>query len=165
MATVISNFGSRQFRWSFEQGGSVSLDGNIYQADLQKISNGRYTLLLNGRSYQAIINRNGFIYTVVINGIAYKINAESSRTRGTNLLINAAQKLRPDVELRSPMPGMVVRCEVKEGARITVGDGLLLLEAMKMENEIRATVNGTVKKILVHDGQVVDKGEVLLIIG
>ncbi len=165
MATVISNLGSRQFRWSFEGDGSISLDGNIYQADLQKISPGRYTLLLNGRSYQAIINRNGFIYTIIINGKKYKIEVESSRNKAANLRSNAAQKRRPNVELRSPMSGMVVRCEVKEGTRITVGDGLLILEAMKMENEIRAAVNGIVKKILVHDGQVVDKGKLLLIIG
>ena len=62
------------------------------------------------------------------------------------------------------MPGMVVRCEVREGTIIEAGDGLLILEAMKMENEIRATRNGTVKKILVRDRQVVDKGELLLII-
>ena len=60
------------------------------------------------------------------------------------------------------MPGMVVRCEVKEGATIAAGDGLLILEAMKMENEIRATRNGTIKKILVQDRQVVDKGELLI---
>ena len=62
------------------------------------------------------------------------------------------------------MPGMVVRCEVREGAIIAAGDGLLILEAMKMENEIRAARNGTVKKLLVRDRQVVDKGELLLII-
>ena len=62
------------------------------------------------------------------------------------------------------MPGMVVRCEVKEGTTIAAGDGLLILEAMKMENEIRATRNGTVKRILVQDRQVVDKGDLLLTI-
>lgn len=62
------------------------------------------------------------------------------------------------------MPGMVVRCEVEEGTVISAGDGLLILEAMKMENEIRATKHGTVKKILVRDKQIVDKGELLLII-
>jgi pyruvate carboxylase subunit B len=62
------------------------------------------------------------------------------------------------------MPGMVVRCEVSEGTIVAAGDGLLILEAMKMENEIRAARNGTVKKLLVRDRQVVDKGELLLII-
>jgi biotin carboxyl carrier protein len=164
MAKVISSFGSKQFRWSFEDDGSISLDGNTYQTDLQKISPERYSLLLNGSSYQAIINRNGFIYTVIMNSKNYRIEVESSTKKADNLHAGTAQIHHSNIELRSPMPGMVVRCEVKEGTRIRVGDGLLILEAMKMENEIRATRNGTIKKILVRERQVVDKGELLLII-
>ena len=62
------------------------------------------------------------------------------------------------------MPGMVVRCEVKEGERVEAGDGLLVLEAMKMENEIRATKEGIIKKVHVVDRQVVNKGELLFLI-
>jgi acetyl/propionyl-CoA carboxylase alpha subunit len=164
MATVISSLGAKQFKWSFGNDGSVALDGNPYRIDLQKISPGRYSLLLDGRSYQATIDRNDFIYTVILHGKSYRVAIETSMKRGTNLFGRGAQSDQLRLELRSPMPGMVVRCEVKEGTRIRVGDGLLILEAMKMENEIRATRNGTVKKILVHDRQVVDKGELLLII-
>jgi len=57
---------------------------------------------------------------------------------------------------------MVVRCEVREGSIIEVGGGLLILEAMKMENEIRATRSGIIKKIHVREKQVVDKGALLI---
>ena len=164
MATVISNFGNRQFEWSFVKDGSISLDGTTLQADIQKISPGRFSLLLNGKSFHTIITRNDFIYTVLIYGRSYKIRIETSISKESGFSAHAKQKNHSNLEVRSPMPGMVVRCEVSEGTIVAAGDGLLILEAMKMENEIRAARNGTVKKILVHDRQIVDKGELLLII-
>jgi acetyl/propionyl-CoA carboxylase alpha subunit len=164
MAMVISNFGNRQFEWSFVENGSISLDGTTIQADIQKISPGRFSLLLNGKSFHTIITRNDFIYTVLINGRSYKIGIETSISKESGFSAHTMQKNHSNIEVRSPMPGMVVRCEVSEGTIVAAGDGLLILEAMKMENEIRAARNGTVKKILVHDRQIVDKGELLLII-
>jgi biotin carboxyl carrier protein len=164
MATVNSSIGGKEFRWTFEKDGSISLDGKKKQADIQKISSGRYSLLLDGKSFHAIITRNDFIYTVLISGKYYVIEIETSTKKALGLHTGAAKKNPSTIEIRSPMPGMVVRCEVIEGAMIAAGDGLLILEAMKMENEIRATTNGTIKKILVRDKQVVDKGELLLII-
>jgi len=164
MAIVISNIGDKQFKWSFLEDGSISLDGTRIQADLQKISPGRFSLLLNGKSFHTIITRNDFIYTVLINGRNYKIGIKTSTKKVSNFSANATKENPSNIEVRSPMPGMVVRCEVSEGTIVAAGDGLLILEAMKMENEIRATRNGTVKKILVRGRQVVDKGELLLII-
>ncbi|MBI3006567.1 MAG: biotin/lipoyl-binding protein [Ignavibacteriales bacterium] len=60
------------------------------------------------------------------------------------------------------MPGLVVNVEVKEGTRVTAGQGLVVLEAMKMENEIKASSSGTVRAIHVSPGRVVEKGEPLI---
>jgi len=60
------------------------------------------------------------------------------------------------------MPGLVLRLEVEEGQAVRIGTGLLVLEAMKMENEIRAVEVGVVRKILVRAGQAVEKGAVLV---
>ena len=120
--------------------------------------------LLDGRSIHATIHRNDLIYTVGINGNIYTVEIETSLKKLNILFSGTSHKKHLDIEVRSPMPGMVVRCEVKEGEKIAAGDGLLILEAMKMENEIRAIKEGTVKKILVFDRQVVEKGELLLLI-
>jgi pyruvate carboxylase subunit B len=63
------------------------------------------------------------------------------------------------------MPGMIIRYEVKEGATVKEGDVVLILEAMKMENSITSPVSGVVKKIGFKDGESVQKGDVLAIIG
>jgi biotin carboxyl carrier protein len=66
--------------------------------------------------------------------------------------------------LKAPMPGRVVLIEVTVGQRVQKGDGLVILEAMKMENEFRASSEGTVKEIRVEVGQAVNPGDVLLVI-
>ncbi len=80
-----------------------------------------------------------------------------------------ARPAPPQIEggskLEAPMPGMVIRYEVKEGDSVKEGDVVMILEAMKMENSILAQVSGTVKQILCKEGQSVQKGDVLAVIG
>jgi glutaconyl-CoA decarboxylase len=66
--------------------------------------------------------------------------------------------------LKAPMPGKVVLVEVQVGQAVRPGDGLIVLEAMKMENEFRAAAAGTVKEIRVEAGQAVNPGDVLVVI-
>ena len=68
-------------------------------------------------------------------------------------------------KLEAPMPGMVIRYEVKEGDSVKEGDVVMILEAMKMENSILAQISGTVKQVLCKEGQSVQKGDVLAVIG
>jgi biotin carboxyl carrier protein len=64
--------------------------------------------------------------------------------------------------LKAPMPGLVVRLEVEPGQAVAAGAGVLVLEAMKMENELRAPAGARVKAVLVRPGQAVEKGQVLV---
>jgi pyruvate carboxylase subunit B len=67
--------------------------------------------------------------------------------------------------VEAPMPGMIIRFEVKEGDEVSEGDPLLILEAMKMENSINAPTSGTVKEIRFKEGESVKKGDVMVVIG
>jgi biotin carboxyl carrier protein len=73
---------------------------------------------------------------------------------------NAAQKKR--ARLRAPMPGLIVRIEVEVGHEVKRGDGLIVIEAMKMENELKAPYAGKIKSINVLQSQAVEKNQVLL---
>lgn len=77
----------------------------------------------------------------------------------------AAATVEGGTKLEAPMPGMVVRYEVKEGDAIKEGDVVMILEAMKMENSLLAPASGTVKQVCCKDGQSVQKGDVLVVIG
>ncbi|HVH73172.1 MAG TPA: acetyl-CoA carboxylase biotin carboxyl carrier protein subunit, partial [Candidatus Dormibacteraeota bacterium] len=68
-------------------------------------------------------------------------------------------------QIAAPMPGKVVRLLVKAGDPVEASQGLLVVEAMKMQNEIRSPKSGTIERVLVAEGQAVNAGEVLLIVG
>ena len=72
--------------------GFYILDGNRYEVDIQKISPGRYSLLFNGKSFHAIVTRNDFIYTILINGKYYKIEIETSKKKKLNPHFSVSQK-------------------------------------------------------------------------
>ena len=77
--------------------------------------------------------------------------------------LSGASKARAGVaNLMAPMPGLIVRINVKEGDAVRAGQGLVVMEAMKMENELRASVNATVKRVAVTAGSAVEKGALLL---
>jgi pyruvate carboxylase subunit B len=133
--------------------------------EMRAISSHRFSVLADGRSFDAAVCRNDSKHEILMNGNLWKVAVETPTEVGARRLLKPANSGATGVEVRSPMPGMVVRCEVRNGSKIKAGDGLLILEAMKMENEIKATVSGIVKKVMVIDKQVVDKGELLLIIG
>jgi pyruvate carboxylase subunit B len=87
------------------------------------------------------------------------------RARNLKRLVGQAGQRSEGGIVRAPMPGLVLRLEVVLGQKITTGAGLLVLEAMKMENEIRANAAGVIKQIFVQPGQPVDKGASLMEIG
>ena len=81
MSTVTSNIGEKQFSWSFMEDRSISMNGNRYEVDIQKISPGRYSLLFNGKSFHAIATSNDFTYTILTNGHYYKIEIAASKKK------------------------------------------------------------------------------------
>jgi len=119
---------------------------------------------MNGNSFNASVHGNGDGYDILIDSKYIQVSVESSSRKRLDRLSEESGGHSSRLEVRAPMPGMVVRCEVKDGDAIHPGDGLVVLEAMKMENEIKSTIGGTVKKVFVSDKQVVEKGELLLVI-
>lgn len=101
-------------------------------------------------------------YTLWIDGVRFDVEALDERMRAIRSLAAATAKPTGPAPLIAPMPGMIVRIHVSEGDTVHPGQGLVVMEAMKMENELRATSAGTVKRILAAPGTAVEKGMVLL---
>jgi biotin carboxyl carrier protein len=164
MANVTAVINGRRYNWTFGSDGSMLLNDQPLHAEVLKASSDSYTVSINGKIYRGMISRNSFNYSILIGGKKYNLEIESSTKKSQSIGNNHDRNTGSQIEVRAPMPGMVVRCEVQEGARIALGDGLLILEAMKMENEIRAARGGIIRGILVKERQIVDKGELLVII-
>jgi len=113
-------------------------------------------------------------YTITVNGVAYQVTVEEN-TNGAPAA-PAAQASAPvaapaapapvaasgSVKVEAPMPGNILDVKVKSGDKVTSGQSLIVLEAMKMENEIFAPSDGTVASVNVNKGDTVDAGQVLI---
>ncbi len=101
-------------------------------------------------------------YTLWLDGFRYEVEALDERTRAIRELSGATAGPSGPAPLIAPMPGMIVRVSVQAGDSVEGGQGLVVMEAMKMENELRASAAGIVKNVLAQPGTAVEKGAILL---
>jgi biotin carboxyl carrier protein len=145
-------------------GERVTVDGQEVRATLTRVPGSpEVRLLLDGESSVTAVDQfQGGTWRLVDQGLVIDVEALDERTRHIRTLGGAARAASGGGVLKAPMPGLVVRIGVAEGDQVTQGQGLVVLEAMKMENELKAPAAGTVGAIRVAVGQAVEKGAVLL---
>jgi biotin carboxyl carrier protein len=142
----------------------VTFGDQVWEVDARLTAQGIYSLLVDGVSYVAdVVDRDGAC-VVDVRGESYEIIVEEQtrhiiRTRG-----GAAGGARGRT-LTAPLPGKITRVAVRAGDVVQAGDTLVVIEAMKMENEFKAGVAGTVAEVRVAPGQAVNAGDVLVVIG
>ncbi len=101
-------------------------------------------------------------YTLWVDGYRFETEALDERTRAIRDLSAASVGPVGPAPILAPMPGMIVRVSVKAGDRVEAGQGVVVMEAMKMENELRATAAGIVRSVEVTAGTAVEKGALLV---
>jgi biotin carboxyl carrier protein len=139
----------------------VVLDGRELAVDARPVRPGTWSILLDGRSHVVDLDPR-VTGTAVSAGLAEAIaKIEDARTRK---LARAVAPLGPTTgeELRAPIAGKMVKLLVEVGAVVAAGQGVIVLEAMKMENELAAERGGTVKSVHKQAGQPVEAGELLV---
>ena len=130
-------------------------------ADVVEIGPGNYSVLLGGRCFDAHVDPSTPETLQVIVG-STRVEVVFEGTRRSGRRPGAAAAGRQPVT--APMPGKVVRVLVEPGTTVETGQGLVVLEAMKMQNELRAPRPGRVEQVLVRPGQAVNAGEVLVVV-
>lgn len=139
--------------------------GAAANLDLVANGDGGFHVLSNGKSYRAELLAADFdqrTMTVRVNGIQFSVHIADQYERllkQLGLTVGGAQKMNL---VKAPMPGLVLNILVAPGQKITKGDPMLILEAMKMENVLKATAGAVVKSVKVTKGQAVEKGVVLI---
>jgi biotin carboxyl carrier protein len=132
----------------------VRLGGREHSVDSQPISENCLSLLVDGKAYTVFIAENQGKKYISVQGEQFCIEEAKAESGARSLAESAALKGVPTIA--SPMPGKVVKILVGQGDRVEKGQGLVIVEAMKMENEIRSASVGTVKKINFKEGDLVD---------
>ena len=101
-------------------------------------------------------------FTIWVDGFRHEVDALDERTRTIQDFAAAAAGPRGPAPIIAPMPGLIVRVNVAPGDRVAAGTGVVVMEAMKMENELRAAAAGVVKAVHAQPGTAVEKGTVLV---
>jgi biotin carboxyl carrier protein len=159
----------------------IAIDGKHHRLDLNR-EKGRWSCRLDGRKVEvdAVLARPD-VLSLRLGDQAYEVKCE--RVAGEMHLWVGSERFAAEVrdprslrgrvrvvdehgpkKLTAPMPGKIVRVLVSQGAAVEAGAGVLVVEAMKMQNEIRSPKKGTIQKILVSEGAAVNAGEVLAIV-
>jgi Acetyl/propionyl-CoA carboxylase, alpha subunit len=151
---------------------SVSLDpegvryeGELVRAELSEIEGSPVRMVKIGTEvYRVVVEKRPGRgrYTLWVDGYRFEAEALDERTRAVRDLSAASAVPLGPAPIVAPMPGLIVRVNVKIGDRVEAGQGIVVMEAMKMENELRATAAGTVKSVEVAAGAAVEKGALLV---
>lgn len=145
--------------------GQWHINDKAVSFDVQMQPNGLISVLYNNKSYTAIVenvDKKNKELSLRIDGQVHKIvitEAIDQLLASMGMDLKAMQKAEP---VKAPMPGMILKVLVEPGQQINKGDALLILEAMKMENVIKATGNATVKHIRAVEKTAVEKGAILI---
>jgi biotin carboxyl carrier protein len=140
----------------------ATIDGRELAADVVEIAPGTYSILIGGRSFEVRLEKagNGLRASAGDREFHIEINDPRSWRRGR------AEGIEREghQQILAPMPGKVVRVLVALGEQVKAGQGLLVVEAMKMQNEVRSPKTGTVEQLSAKEGQAVNAGEILAVV-
>jgi biotin carboxyl carrier protein len=138
----------------------ISLDGQPTNADAMEIAPNIFSILLNGQSHEIRITPqpDGRLTLQTAN---HEFTAEVADPRAWSGRRHGHVEAQGRQQIIAPMPGKVVRLLVKAGDKVQAGQGILVVEAMKMQNEVRSPKTGTVERLQAEQGQPVNAGQVL----
>ncbi len=162
-----------QFKVSQIDSQTFIVDGKTYSVDFSRREGKSYSLILNGLVFGIEYLEQGTsnsmetleqILHVSVSGKEYTVTVEDHKSMLVKSLAQKKSTKEGAYTVHSPMPGLVVKLEVREGEEVFPGQGLVVLEAMKMENELKAQQKGRIKALHVQQGQAVQKGEKLITI-
>jgi biotin carboxyl carrier protein len=142
------------------------VDGKALEADAVELAPGIYSILMDGKSLEVRVEPRAETAAIglrlTVGGREYSAEVRDPRHWRRHRGVAAEAEGRQQV--LAPMPGKIIRVLVKAGDSVEMKQGLLVVEAMKMQNEIRSPKSGTVERLMATEGQAVNTGEVLAII-
>lgn len=163
MTKYITTIDDRQYEVEILKDNQVSVDGVVYTVDFQSIAGQPvFTTLIDGKSHEAYIYPEDDNWHVLLRGRMYVAEVEDEREKRLRAAAGGDAASSGEFILKAPMPGLIVQVLVKEGDEVEKGDVLLILESMKMQNELKAPRAGTVQRIQMQVGNSVEQKETIL---
>ncbi len=159
----ITTIGDQQYEIEINSDDEITVDGQMLSVDFQTIADQPvYSVILDGASHEASIHSTETGLQVLLRGQLFEVVVEDERQRRLRKSSGGIPVHGGELQIKSPMPGLVITVPVEEGQEIKQGDNLIILESMKMQNEIKAPRDGKVMRVRVTAGDSVDQNQLLL---
>ncbi len=162
----VATIGEKEARVTVEEVGvaryRVTIDGQEHLVDAHQVQDGVWSVLHGADSFEVDIQGKEEEYEVLIAGDCYKFTLMNEQRKA--IMRAAGKGGAGKAMVTSPMPGKVVKILVAAGEEVKAEQGVIVVEAMKMENELKSAVAGTVKEIFVKEGEVVESGAKLVFV-
>ena len=141
----------------------VSVNGRAQEVDFESVSGQPvYSLIIDGKSYESYVYETEEGWQVLTRGRQYNLTIEDEREKRLRAAAGGGVAESGEFHLKAPMPGLVVAIPVNEGDKVEKGQVILILESMKMQNELKSPKAGTVGRIRVKQGEKVEQRQALL---
>ncbi|HTY59133.1 MAG TPA: biotin/lipoyl-containing protein [Bacteroidota bacterium] len=144
--------------------GLVRIDGISEAYEVRRLSETEFSVLVGSRQVRVVASRGDEGFDVIAGDFRGQLSVESERESLLRRYARSTGSSQAKLEVHAPMPAMVINVAVRPGDQVQAGQALLVLEAMKMENEILAHTSGRVKAVYATAGKPVEKGELLLLL-
>jgi len=161
----IATVGDQRYTIEIGKDGQVLVDGRPHQVDFRSIGEtSLYSLLMDHHSYEVFVEEEKGTYRVLLRGRLYEVQVQDERAIRLAQATGGFAPPTGEVAIKAPMPGLVVAVPVVEGQEVKAGETVVILESMKMENELKAPRDGTVQRVRVEAGQSVDQHATLVVL-
>lgn len=158
--TIVNN---QTFEIEIERDGSVLVNGERHEVDWLELGASLYSIITDNKSLELAIDEKQGDYEILLEGRLFE--AQVLDQRAMLMLARKGGLKLESGEVHAPMPGLIVEVLVQVGDEVGEGDTVVILESMKMQNELKAPRSGAVQSILCKMGNTVDKNALLIIIG
>jgi biotin carboxyl carrier protein len=160
--TIIND---RQFEIEIDSDGRLRVNGEPRTVDFRAMDESLYSILMENKSHEIVIeDRGGGDYELRLRGRLYTGQVLDERAQLMLTQRGAGMSQSGEIAIKAPMPGLIAAVTVTEGQEVAAGQTVVILESMKMQNELRTTRGGIVQRIQVQPGQSVEQNKVLVTI-
>lgn len=154
---------NKEYPFILDDNGKYTFGSEELDVNIKETKDGFTEIEINGIHYPIeVISNHQNAYELMINGVSYSFSVETPFSLKRKNTLPSLSGESSTIRLKSPMPGRILEVLVKTGDSVKVGDTLVILEAMKMQNAILASTKGIIKKVLVKDGDTTSKSDLLI---
>lgn len=158
----VTTINDKQFEVEITNDGKLFVNGEEKAYDFLPLGDALYSIIMQNKSYEVVVEERDGDYEVLLEGKLFTGTVLDERSQLMAARRGGGMSDSGEISIKAPMPGLVVAIPVEEGQEIAAGTTVIILESMKMQNELKAPRDGTVQRISVEAGQSVEQKKVLV---